>query len=247
MRPYLTTPRLTLRPFADTDADLDLVVDLDSDPEVMRYLTGGRPMTRTEIRADSFARMLRTYPVGGFWATHLRDTGEFIGWHCLRRFGDAPPRSADLGYRLRKSAWGRGYATEGSFALIEKGFTELGLDRITANTMYVNAPSRKVMERCGLSYTRTYFEEWAEPVEGAEHGEVEYVLTKDEWAGTPGPRRVVGRPTDHPNHADHADHADRLERLNHPDHSDHSDRWDHADRWGHSNHPDHPNHPGTGG
>ncbi|WP_331445369.1 GNAT family N-acetyltransferase [Streptomyces xanthochromogenes] len=114
MRPYLTTPRLTLRPFADTDADLDLVVDLDSDPEVMRYLTGGRPMTRTEIRADSFARMLRTYPVGGFWATHLRDTGEFIGWHCLRRFGDAPPRSADLGYRLRKSAWGRGYATEGS-------------------------------------------------------------------------------------------------------------------------------------
>lgn len=186
METFLTTGRLALRPFADTEADLDLVVALDGDPAVMRYITGGRPMTRAEIRAESFERMLR----GGFWATHLRDTGEFIGWHCLRPVGDAPVPTAELGYRLRKDAWGRGFATEGALALIGKGFRELGYDRITANTMYVNAGSRRVMEKCGLSHSRTYFEDWPHPVEGDEHGDVEYVLTRREWTA----RRTRRRP-----------------------------------------------------
>ncbi|MFI1100927.1 GNAT family N-acetyltransferase [Streptomyces melanogenes] len=177
--PFLTTDRLVLRPFTDTEADLDLVVELDSDPEVMRYLTGGRPMTRDEIRAGSFGRMLPGD--AGFWATHLRDTGEFIGWHCLRPGLNAPPDHADLGYRLRKPVWGKGYAREGALALIEKGFGELGYSRITANTMYVNDRSRRVMERCGLTYVRTYFEEWPYSVEGDEHGDVEYALTREEW------------------------------------------------------------------
>ncbi|MFE3648881.1 GNAT family N-acetyltransferase [Streptomyces sp. NPDC059152] len=177
METYLTTARLALRPFTDTEADLDLVVELDSDPQVMRYITGGRPTTREEIRAESFARMLP----GGFWATHLRATGEFLGWHCLRPHGDGPARSAELGYRLRKAAWGRGFATEGSLALIGKGFGELAYERITANTMHVNAGSRRVMEKSGLSYVRTYFDEWPYRVEGDEHGDVEYALTREEW------------------------------------------------------------------
>ncbi|WP_043268092.1 GNAT family N-acetyltransferase [Streptomyces sp. CT34] len=176
--PFLTTARLALRPFADTAADLDLIVALDSDPEVMRYITGGRPTTRAEIRAESFARMLH----GGFWATHLRETGEFLGRHCLRPDADRPTASADLGYRLRKAAWGRGFATEGALALVAKGFGELGYDRITANTMSVNAGSRRVMEKCGLTYARTYYEEWPYPVAGDEHGDVEYVLTREEWS-----------------------------------------------------------------
>ncbi|MFI6050764.1 GNAT family N-acetyltransferase [Streptomyces violascens] len=194
MDTYLTTPRLALRAFADTEADLDLVVELDSDPEVMRYLTGGRPQTRAEVRAGSFDRMLRTYSTGGFWATHLRGTGEFIGWHCLRPMGDSP---GDLGYRLRRSAWGKGYAIEGARALIEKGFGELGLSRITANTMYVNDRSRSVMERAGLSHVRTYFEEFEDPIPGTELGEVEYELTREDWltarAGHPAAEDSVGR------------------------------------------------------
>ncbi|MGW2633463.1 GNAT family N-acetyltransferase [Streptomyces chattanoogensis] len=175
--PFLTTARLALHPFTDTEADFDLVVELDSDPAVMRYITGGRPMTRAEIRAESFERMVR----GGFWRTHLRETGEFLGWHCLRPLAGSPAGTADLGYRLRKAAWGKGYATEGALALLEKGFGELGHDRITANTMAVNAGSRHVMEKCGLAYSRTYFEDWPYPVEGDEHGDVEYVLTREEW------------------------------------------------------------------
>jgi RimJ/RimL family protein N-acetyltransferase len=134
-------------------------------------------MTRAEIRAQSFERMLDS----GYWATHLRSTGEFIGWHSLHPVAEAPVPTADLGYRLRQDAWGRGFATEGALALIDKGFGELGYERITANTMHVNKGSRHVMEKCGLTYTRTYFEDWPYPVEGDEHGDVEYALTREEW------------------------------------------------------------------
>ncbi len=76
-----------------------------------------------------------------------------------------------------------GFATRGALALLAKGFGELGYDRITANTMFVNTGSRHVMEKCGLSYSRTYFEEWLCPVENDEYGEAEYVLAREEWLG----------------------------------------------------------------
>ncbi len=86
-----------------------------------------------------------------------------------------------LGYRLRRSAWGKGYAKEGSRALIRKGFTELGVQRVVAETMAVNTASRRVMEKAGLTYVRTFHQEWPERIEGEEHGDVEYALTKSDW------------------------------------------------------------------
>ena len=74
----------------------------------------------------------------------------------------------DLGYRLRRSAWGNGYATEGSRALINKGFTEHGIDRVAAETMTVNLVSRRVMEKCGLTYIRTYFDDEKPAIDGVE-------------------------------------------------------------------------------
>jgi RimJ/RimL family protein N-acetyltransferase len=62
-----------------------------------------------------------------------------------------------------------------------KGFTELGVRRVVAQTMAVNVASRRVMEKAGLTYVRTFREEWTGPIEGAEHGEVEYALTKAAW------------------------------------------------------------------
>lgn len=87
----------------------------------------------------------------------------------------------ELGYRLNKAAWGSGYATEGSRALIHMGFTDLGVERVTANTMTVNTGSRRVMEKSGLSFLRTFTGDWPEPIEGSEHGEVEYELTRTTW------------------------------------------------------------------
>ncbi|WP_303631850.1 GNAT family N-acetyltransferase [Streptomyces somaliensis] len=182
VEPFLTTERLELRPF--TVHDEDLLVELDADPEVMRYLTGGRPTPPETVRKEIMPGMLRRYPgtgLPGFWAARERGTGEFLGWFELRPLREDSAEAVELGYRLRRAAWGRGYATEGSRALVERAFTKLGAERIAAYTMAVNHGSRRVMEKAGLEYVRTFFEDWPESIEGSEHGEVEYALTRTEW------------------------------------------------------------------
>ncbi|HEX6869618.1 MAG TPA: GNAT family N-acetyltransferase [Micromonosporaceae bacterium] len=186
MRAFLVTERLVLRRF--TAHDSGQVYDLDNDPAVMRYLNGGRPVPRELIERESMPRLLAadTGPAGpghtaGFWAAIERRTGEFLGWFEFRVVDPAEPDVVELGYRLRSAAWGRGYATEGSRALIRNGFTELGVRRVVATTMAVNLASRRVLEKAGLTLVRTFHETWAEPIDGAEHGEVEYALTSDQW------------------------------------------------------------------
>jgi len=90
--------------------------------------------------------------------------------------------NVELGYRLRRSEWNQGYATEGSRALISAGFTDLGVERVFALTMAANSASRHVMEKCGLTLVRTTPYKGTYVIEGAEHGEVEYALSKAEWA-----------------------------------------------------------------
>lgn len=179
---FLTTARLVLREF--TAADAPLLTELDSDPEVMRYLTGGRPTPPEEVRDRMLPRLLAAYrrPPGlGWWAAQERHGGAFLGWFEFRPTRDGDPGEVELGYRLRRAAWGAGYATEGSRALIDEGFGELGVQRVVATTMAVNAGSRRVMEKAGLGYVRTFHQSWPEPIEGSEHGEVEYALTRREW------------------------------------------------------------------
>lgn len=182
VEPFLTTARLEIGPFTGRDAGL--LVELDGDPEVMRYLTGGRPTPPADVRERVLPRMLHRYPCTGgpgFWAARERATGTFVGWFELRLLREDSAEVVELGYRLRGAAWGRGYATEGSRALVERAFTELGAERITAGTMAVNAGSRRVMEKSGLTYVRTRFGDWPEAIAGSEHGEVEYALTRQEW------------------------------------------------------------------
>lgn len=64
-------------------------------------------------------------------------------------------------------------------------FTTLGLRRVFATTMAVNLASRRVMEKAGLRYVRTFHLEFDDPIPGTEHGEVEYAVTADEWQRTP--------------------------------------------------------------
>ncbi|MGH3491254.1 MAG: GNAT family N-acetyltransferase [Actinopolymorphaceae bacterium] len=178
----LRTERLLLRRF--TMDDVDALVELDGDPEVMRFLTGGKPTPRDEIRTEVLPYLLREYalhPGFGRWAAHEEATGEFVGWFGLRSAERIGPGCATLGYRLRRAAWGRGLATEGSRALLRKAFTELGVRRVSADTMAVNQRSRRVMERAGLVFVRGYHEYFPDPAPGTEYGEVEYAVTRDEW------------------------------------------------------------------
>lgn len=181
---FLETERLQLRRF--TADDVDHLVELDSDPTVMKFINGGRPTPREEIENDvlpAFLGYYERYAGYGFWAAVEKSAGRFVGWFHFRPAKDAPPGEIELGYRLLRSAWGKGYATEGSRALIEKGFAELGVERVVAETMVVNAASRRVMEKSGLRFVRVFHREWPDYIEGQEEGDVEYALLRSEWTG----------------------------------------------------------------
>ena len=159
MKPYLETPRLILREFTEDDA-ADLFA-LDADPEVMRYVGPYRladvDAYREHIRND----FLSFYSPGspyGFRAAVEKAGGAFLGWFVLRpalhyRFArEAGFRSGqlELGYRLRRSAWGKGYATEGARALVRKAFTELEAPCVVAAALAENRASVRVLEKAGL-------------------------------------------------------------------------------------------------
>jgi RimJ/RimL family protein N-acetyltransferase len=179
---FLETRRLVLRRF--TMEDVDLVVELDSDPEVMRYISGGVPTPREEIETDILPAWLgyyERYTGLGFWAAHQKSDEAFIGWFHFRPPPGHAPDDVELGYRLRRSAWGKGYATEGSRALIARGFTDLSVRRVFASTMVVNAASRRVMEKAGLKFVAIVPTRWPMRIPGDEQGEAEYAVTREEW------------------------------------------------------------------
>jgi RimJ/RimL family protein N-acetyltransferase len=179
----LTTDRLTLVPLADEH--LGFEVELDSDPEVMRYLDPGRPRSRSEV-TDQHRRRLAAadrVPGLGFWAGSL--DGELVGWWILeppQRPDQGPVHGqAELGYRLLRRHWRRGLASEGARELLRHGFADLGLNRIFAETMAVNTASRATMRSIGMTHVRTFHQDWERPLPGTEHGEVEYAITRTQW------------------------------------------------------------------
>jgi RimJ/RimL family protein N-acetyltransferase len=189
---FLETERLLLRRF--TDADVDNLVALDSDPEVMRFLNGGEPTPREVIRNEILPRFLHSYAEYGglgYWAAIGKSTGEFLGWFALHPEEGGDSDNMALGYRLRKAAWGKGYATEGARALIRKGFTEFGVRRVFATTYQDNRASRRVMEKAGLRFVRSFrltpadlvaagtFQSASQEVWDGD--DVEYALERADW------------------------------------------------------------------
>ena len=189
MKVFCETQRLVLRRF--TMADVDNLVRLDADPDVMHFITGGVPTAREEIEKEilpAFLAYYERFEGYGFWAAIEKPTGQFLGWFHFRPREGASRDEAELGYRLRRSAWGKGYATEGSRALIDKGFGEIGVRRVFATTMVVNVASRRVMEKAGLRFVRVFHQPWPDHIEGEEEGDVEYALLKSEWQPPPAMR-----------------------------------------------------------
>jgi RimJ/RimL family protein N-acetyltransferase len=179
---HLTTERLVLRRF--TPDDVDLLMELYNDPDVMRYINDGAPVARVEIVEEDIPAFLAYYERGdayGFWAVEESATGRFVGWFHFRPGAGAGPLEPELGYRLHRWAWGTGYATEGSQALIDHGFSALGVEQVNAETMVVHAASRRVMEKVGMRVVRQFHADWPVRIPGDELGDVEYAITRDEW------------------------------------------------------------------
>ncbi|MEU4420449.1 GNAT family N-acetyltransferase [Actinoplanes sp. NPDC024001] len=179
-QPILRTDRLLLVPLADEH--LDLEVELDSDPEVLRYIFG-RSRSREEVIESHATRMDLGRKVDGlgFWMA-FGAGDEFVGLMMLPPAPGPEPGVAELGYRLVRRFWRQGLASEVSRELLRHAFQTAGQQRVIAQTMAVNAGSRGVMAAVGMRHVRTFHPVFDDPLPGAEQGEVEYAITREEWA-----------------------------------------------------------------
>src|SRR5262245_45370378 len=143
----LETPRLVLRMFREDDFE-SYYATICADPDVMRYLGEGKPLTRSEAWRQMAMILghwqLRGY---GFWAVEERSTGALVG-----RIGLFNPEGwpgFELGWVLGKTFWGRGYATEGARRVLDHVFDEMGRDHVISLIDPANAASIRVAERIG--------------------------------------------------------------------------------------------------
>ena len=154
----IETRRLYLRPWS-SDAYLELA-QMYSDPRVTRYMAT-RPVSGDEARR--FAReatvgAIRQWRTKGYgpWAAFDKITGEWVGKIGLEYLQGWPaPHNIEIGWELKPSLWGHGLAAEGGLAGLRFGFEECGLDRIISVTRRHHNPSRRVMEKCGLTFQGT--------------------------------------------------------------------------------------------
>jgi RimJ/RimL family protein N-acetyltransferase len=145
----LRTERLLLRPWRAEDREPFAV--MNADPAVMEYF----PATLSRDKSDALAERIDSdiQRLGyGFWAVEILGEAPFIGFVGIVAANSDMPFSPaiEIGWRLAKEHWGRGFASEGARAAADFGFAELSLEQIVALTAAENVRSRRVMERLGM-------------------------------------------------------------------------------------------------
>lgn len=169
----LQTERLLLRPWRDSDHAP--FAAMNADALVMEHMPA--PLTRAQ--SDDFARDLASrIAMHGFgaWAVEVPGVAPFVGFVGLHRatFEASFTPCIEIGWRLARDAWGRGYATEAARVVLRDGFRRLGLSEILAWTTHGNTRSRRVMERVGMR--RAADEDFDHPLLPAGHGLRRHVL-----------------------------------------------------------------------
>lgn len=147
----LRTERLVLRAWRESDREP--FAALNADPIVMEHFPA--PLSRVE--SDAFVdRILATFDDHGWglWAVEVPDDFEFIGFVGLAipSFDASFTPCVEVGWRLAKDAWGRGYAPEGATEALRFAFDELALEEVVSFTSVQNAKSRRVMEKLGMTH-----------------------------------------------------------------------------------------------
>ena len=155
--PALETPRLILRPFELADIESSWVMNKDA--EVSRYTGDGGVVSRDEMERRIREDVMGDYEKYGFGrlAVEVKGGERFIGFAGLKYLEDL--QEVDLGYRLMKKYWGRGYATEAARACLDYGFDQLNLSEIIAMVLPANIASIRVLEKLGFTYSEDRFEE----------------------------------------------------------------------------------------
>ena len=165
----LSTNRLILKEFCKEDAGY--LFELNNDPDVTRYVGTGAYDSIDEVY--DFIKSYDQYDKYHMGRLNIFDkqTGEYIGW-CGLKYVEASDY-VDLGYRLLKRHWGKGYATKASIANLDYGFNTLNLEKIVATAMKENKASINVFKKLGLKYSHDN--------DCGNHPGVVYVITKEEW------------------------------------------------------------------
>jgi len=174
MQIQIETNRLILRAIEASDAQG--IFELDSDPEVHRYL-GEKPIKSIEEAKAIVKYIQKQYEENGVarWAIIDKMTNEFVGWSGLKYEKEVRSEMDyyDLGYRLKKKFWGRGIATETALESLKYGFQTINLKEIYAGAHIENIASNNVLQKAGLKFIET-FEYDKEP----HHW---YKINKNEW------------------------------------------------------------------
>ncbi|MCK7615982.1 GNAT family N-acetyltransferase [Roseibium sediminicola] len=179
----LETERLILRSWKDED--LDPFAEMCADPEVMRYFPDLWPRDRSALL---ISKSMDKLDAEGFCLlpVEIRETGEFIGFVGLNSSNPDMPApfdpSVEIGWRLKQSAWGKGYASEAARAWLRFGFETVGLEEIVSFTIPDNLPSQKVMKRIGMA--RDLAGDFRHPAIPEDHPcsmHVLYRLSKADW------------------------------------------------------------------
>ncbi len=152
----LETERLILRQFEISDRLA--LAKMNSDPEVMRYFPSILSREQSDDLADRIATKIDRNG-WGFWALELKDSAEFIGFAGLNQPDDEFPfnPSVEIGWRLARPHWRKGYATEPAIAARDFAFKEIGLDELVSFTTTGNLPSQGVMKKIGFVNTGQNF------------------------------------------------------------------------------------------
>lgn len=148
--PTLRTERLVLRPWRE--ADLEPFAALNADPEVMRFFPATLDREGSDVMAERIAAQFAEAGFG-LWAVEVPGVAPFIGFVglALQTFPAHFTPAVEVGWRLAREHWGRGYAPEGGRAAVEYGFDVLGLDEIVSMTIPDNTPSQRVMQKLGMT------------------------------------------------------------------------------------------------
>lgn len=181
----IATERLRLRPPRRADVDaLDEAIQ-ETLSELVRWLPWASPQharadTRRYIKGARVARNRRT---ADEYALFEREAGRLVGMVSIHRI-DWSRRSAGLGYWIRRSAWGRGYATEAARAVVDDAFRRLGLNRVEAHVATENPASQRVPEKLG--FQREGIAREAEYIDGRFADHIQYSLLRCETTGSDG-------------------------------------------------------------
>ena len=176
----ITTVRLRLRPWRAVDRVPFAAIN--ADPAVMAFF----PSTLTRDASDRTVDRWQAHLDGhgwGMWATEIADTGEFIGAVGLQPVPAHLPFApqVEIGWRVGRAYWGRGYATEAASAAMRTGFEQLGLETLVSIAPRINLRSRAVMARLGLQPHGAPFRHPSLPADSPLCECCMYSITREQW------------------------------------------------------------------